>query len=323
MRKFVKILIITLLFFLVFINNNYSMAENSVKVIEKVAKESAEDVGKTKTKDDFPDYEAVEKYYEKYKSFAGIDEETLSQIKDQMPSAIEMVNSAKYDSATCTNIESAIEKRRKEINEEINKEADKKAESVGKTKTKNDFPDYEAVKEYYNKYKSFAGLNKETADQVSMILTMKQTALATSGDATGEFTEIQNMINALGRQRGESNAYNNPLFSDDSQGGEKVHSINEIIEEGDTFLNNAVGSSVGINGNVIKTTSETVYTIFLGVGMVVSVIVGIYLGIKFMLAGVEDKADVKKALWAYFVGCFVIFGAFGIWKLVLTIMKTM
>ena len=54
-------------------------------------------------------------------------------------------------------------------------------------------------------------------------------------------------------------------------------------------------------------------------GIAVTVIVGGVLGIKFMLASAEDKAKVKESLVPYVVGCVVIYGAFGIWKLTIEI----
>lgn len=44
-------------------------------------------------------------------------------------------------------------------------------------------------------------------------------------------------------------------------------------------------------------------------------IVGIIIGIQFMVASAEDKAKVKEALVPYVVGCIVIFGAFTIWSI--------
>ena len=41
-----------------------------------------------------------------------------------------------------------------------------------------------------------------------------------------------------------------------------------------------------------------------------------------MAGSVEQKAKVKDALVPYIVGCIVIFGAFGIWKLVLTLLES-
>ena len=38
-----------------------------------------------------------------------------------------------------------------------------------------------------------------------------------------------------------------------------------------------------------------------------------------MWGSVEEQTKAKEALIPYVVGCFVIFGAFGIWKLAVTI----
>lgn len=40
-----------------------------------------------------------------------------------------------------------------------------------------------------------------------------------------------------------------------------------------------------------------------------------------MTGSVEQKAKVKDSLVPYVAGCIVIFGAFGIWKMVLTILE--
>ena len=38
-----------------------------------------------------------------------------------------------------------------------------------------------------------------------------------------------------------------------------------------------------------------------------------------MTAETESKAKIKESLMAYFIGCVVIFGAFTIWRIVVTI----
>ena len=67
--------------------------------------------------------------------------------------------------------------------------------------------------------------------------------------------------------------------------------------------------------------SNTIYNILLTIGVVIAVLVGAIMGIKLMLASVEEKAEVKKLLIPYVVGCIIIFGGFGIWKLVVTILQ--
>lgn len=67
--------------------------------------------------------------------------------------------------------------------------------------------------------------------------------------------------------------------------------------------------------------SNSIYNILFSVGVVIAVIVGMILGIKLMLAPVGERAEAKKMLVPYVVGCAVVFGAFGIWKLVVTILQ--
>lgn len=41
-----------------------------------------------------------------------------------------------------------------------------------------------------------------------------------------------------------------------------------------------------------------------------------------MLSPVGERAEAKKMLIPYAVGCAVVFGSFGIWKLVVTILQS-
>ena len=91
----------------------------------------------------------------------------------------------------------------------------------------------------------------------------------------------------------------------------------EIISSGDNFLN--VGNEEVLNQQAIKSLSSDLYNIMLGIGIVVAVMVGAVLGIKFMTGSIEAQAKVKESLIPFVVGCIVVFGAFGIWKLVVTI----
>ena len=52
-----------------------------------------------------------------------------------------------------------------------------------------------------------------------------------------------------------------------------------------------------------------------------AVIIGMVIGIQFMTASVEEKAKIKESLVPYVVGCVVVFGAFGIWKLAVTVLS--
>lgn len=93
-----------------------------------------------------------------------------------------------------------------------------------------------------------------------------------------------------------------------------------FIEGAQGFIKNGEAKEPIDLGNY-KETSDSVYNILLILGTVAAVIVGAILGLQFMVGSVEQKGKIKEALLPYFVGCVVIFGAFGIWKLVITILR--
>lgn len=88
------------------------------------------------------------------------------------------------------------------------------------------------------------------------------------------------------------------------------------VDDAKNFLD-AGGGTATVNDVELKNASDSIYNLLSSIGMIVSVIVGIILGITFMMASAEDKAKVKEALIPYIVGCIVVFGAFGIWKIVI------
>ena len=100
----------------------------------------------------------------------------------------------------------------------------------------------------------------------------------------------------------------------------------EIFEKGDSFL----GAGKGIaSGDEAATDLETMgimndlYNVVFPLGVVTTVIVGVVLGIKFMASSAEDKAKVKESMVPYVVGCVVIYGAFGIWKICIQILSAL
>lgn len=57
-----------------------------------------------------------------------------------------------------------------------------------------------------------------------------------------------------------------------------------------------------------------------GAGIWIILISGSILGIRFMLASPDQKADVKKSLVIWSVGSVIILGAFTIWKILINIL---
>ena len=93
--------------------------------------------------------------------------------------------------------------------------------------------------------------------------------------------------------------------------------IDEMMTSAQEFLNK--GENNAINQVNLKNTSDYIYNTLLVIAVAIAVIVGAYLGIKFMVESAEDKAKIKESLIPFIVGCFIIFGAFGIWKIAVNV----
>lgn len=53
--------------------------------------------------------------------------------------------------------------------------------------------------------------------------------------------------------------------------------------------------------------------------MIVAVLVGLGLGIHYMISSVDQKAEVKKSLFWYAIACVILFVAFTIWKIAILV----
>lgn len=99
--------------------------------------------------------------------------------------------------------------------------------------------------------------------------------------------------------------------------------LSEILNNGKDFINTGQEhTNTTMNTEKIKTLSNRIYNLLLIIATAVAVIVGAILGINFMTAGINQKVEVKKSLYPYFISCVVVFGSLGIWKLVVTILKS-
>lgn len=98
--------------------------------------------------------------------------------------------------------------------------------------------------------------------------------------------------------------------------------IDDLIGNAQDFTESAKDGAIGsVEAVELQDFSKVLYNILLSVGVAAAVIVGAILGIKIMTAGVEEKAEVKELLIPYVVACVIIFGGFGIWKLVVEILS--
>ena len=104
-----------------------------------------------------------------------------------------------------------------------------------------------------------------------------------------------------------------------------IHALSwdEIFTTGDDFVANGKSASQGENSVVntakVKDTSTDVYNVLVTLGVALAVIIGGILGIQMMGGSIEQQVKAKEMLAPYGIGCVVVFGAFGIWKLAVTI----
>ena len=97
--------------------------------------------------------------------------------------------------------------------------------------------------------------------------------------------------------------------------------LQDIMNRAEGFVNNGENGGNVINNDALREGSNTLYNVLLVIGIAVAFIWGIVLGIQFVTGSLGEKADVKKNLIVYVIGCIIIFGAFGIWRLLLQLLQ--
>ena len=99
-------------------------------------------------------------------------------------------------------------------------------------------------------------------------------------------------------------------------------SIGDIFTGADDFIESGItDKNPTIDDTNLEDMSDLIYNTILIIAIVIAVIVGMIIGIQFMTGSVSQKAKIKETLIPYIAGCIVIFGAFGIWKIVVTILS--
>lgn len=104
--------------------------------------------------------------------------------------------------------------------------------------------------------------------------------------------------------------------------------MDSVFSQGDSFLSNGENPLdsegnpiVSANMENVGSLSSLMYKILFALFLPMAIIVGVVLGIKYMIASVDEKAAVKQSLIAYFVAVVIMFGGFGIWSLVVNILS--
>lgn len=97
-------------------------------------------------------------------------------------------------------------------------------------------------------------------------------------------------------------------------------SLSETIMQADKAVKSGDANTMNINQNTLKQSSAAIYNTLFALGVGIVVIIGAILGIKFIIASAEDRAQIKEMLIPYIIGSAVIFGAFTIWKITVSLL---
>lgn len=100
-------------------------------------------------------------------------------------------------------------------------------------------------------------------------------------------------------------------------------SLGDIFTKADEFVKKGqTSSATTISEETMKDMSNILYNTLLVIAIVIAVILGMIIGIQYMTGGIAEKVKVKETMIAYVAGCIVVFGAFVIWKIVVTILQS-
>ena len=98
--------------------------------------------------------------------------------------------------------------------------------------------------------------------------------------------------------------------------------FSSIFDQVDSWEQTGKSNKDGkMDSSQIQNVSNNLYNFLLAIGTGIAAIVGAFLGIKYITAGIEEKVKVKETLIPYLISCVVLFGAFGIWKIAIEIAK--
>ena len=135
------------------------------------------------------------------------------------------------------------------------------------------------------------------------------------------FTQVSNVYANYGKGTDGSGGGGQTSSSNGKEQEQKTN-WGDIFGIGDNFIKQGGDSQNSIiDEEQLRTDASSIFKILTTIGITLSVIIGGILGIKFMMASAEDKAQIKEMLIPYVVGCVVIYGAVTIWMIVVKIME--
>ena len=113
-------------------------------------------------------------------------------------------------------------------------------------------------------------------------------------------------------------------FAPGKQEGALANGLEDMMNDADNFVNkDSPQGAIELNMDSLQSFSGRFYNILLTIASALTIIVGMIIGIKFMTASVDKKAEVKKMFVPYAIGCIVVFGSFGIWKIIVELLQSL
>ena len=100
-------------------------------------------------------------------------------------------------------------------------------------------------------------------------------------------------------------------------------SLNDVMNNGNSFLNAGSESATMIDQNDLKSLSNFISGVLLTIAIGVTVITGAIMGLNFITQSIEEKAKVKESMVPWIIGIIVSFGAFTIWEVAVNLFQSL
>ena len=100
-------------------------------------------------------------------------------------------------------------------------------------------------------------------------------------------------------------------------------SLDDIMNNGNSFLNAGSERSTMIDQNDLKSLSNFISGVLLTIAIGVTVITGAIMGLNFITQSIEEKAKVKESMVPWIIGIIVSFGAFTIWEVAVNLFQSL
>lgn len=100
-------------------------------------------------------------------------------------------------------------------------------------------------------------------------------------------------------------------------------SLDDVMNNGNSFLNAGSESSTMIDQNDLKSLSNFISGVLLTIAIGVTVITGAIMGLNFITQSIDEKAKVKESMIPWVIGIIVSFGAFTIWEVAVNLFQSL